>query len=132
MNHFCINLQLPSLNDYIAAINHNRFTGNTFKANVQRDINVFLYMAQKKKILRPVTEYPCCIYCVWTEKSKMRDVDNVQSSIKYILDALVKAKILQNDGVKQIRGIYHQVEYGKEDKVDVYIIEGKSRLEINI
>jgi len=41
---------------------------------------------------------------VWCEKSKHRDPDNISVAKKFILDAMVKEKIIENDGWKQIAG----------------------------
>jgi Holliday junction resolvase RusA-like endonuclease len=130
MNGFKIKMQLPSLNDFLDKVRQHRKIGNSFKKNIENDIGIFITMS--RNTLRPVQEYPCCVFIIWHEKSRKRDVDNVQSAQKFILDALVKRKILLNDNPNRVANIYHQIEYGKDDYVEVYLLEGKSRLEINI
>ena len=39
---------------------------------------------------------------LWVEKNKRRDKDNIAFAKKFIQDALVKEKVLENDGWAQI------------------------------
>ena len=43
--------------------------------------------------LMPVQQ-PCIVHMVFEEANRKRDVDNVESAKKFILDALVRSKIL--------------------------------------
>ena len=91
-----IKTRLPGLNDYISAINHNRYAGNKLKRDTEAEIMSFLYGVQ------PVEKYPLHIEFVWYERTKRRDLDNVASAKKFILDALQKAKIIKGDGQKYV------------------------------
>lgn len=51
--------------------------------------------------------FPLTVTIEWHEKGKKRDIDNVESSIKYILDSFVKAGVLPDDGQKYIKQIRH-------------------------
>jgi Holliday junction resolvase RusA-like endonuclease len=44
---------------------------------------------------------------VWNEPNRRRDPDNVQAGIKFILDGIVKAGILPNDGWKNVAAVEH-------------------------
>ena len=50
----------------------------------------------------------------WVEKTRKRDLDNIAAAKKFIFDALVKAKILKNDGWKNVAGWTDQFSSNKE------------------
>lgn len=50
---------------------------------------------------------PIHIRITWFEENLKRDIDNVASSIKFILDGLVNAGVLQGDNRKWVRQITH-------------------------
>ncbi len=45
---------------------------------------------------------PVAMRYLWVEKNKRRDKDNIAFAKKFIQDALVKEKVLENDGWAQI------------------------------
>jgi len=49
---------------------------------------------------------------IWVEKNRRRDPDNIMGGIKYVLDGIVNAGILKNDGWKQIASIENKFETG--------------------
>lgn len=97
----CINMKLPSLNTYIDRCKYNKNVGNSLKQNVQSDIAKFLTDM-------PVYTKPIFIHFLWVEKKKVkgrkRDLDNICSAKKYILDAMVKLKKIKDDGRKFVVG----------------------------
>lgn len=107
---------LPGLNDYVRAINKNRYTGNKLKQEVQGDISIFL------KHTEPVKN-PCIIHFTWVEKNKKRDLDNVAFAKKFILDALVNEGVLQNDSYRYVRGFTDSFEYEEHQKILIDIEE---------
>lgn len=111
--------RLPSLNEYIHKINRNRYTGNKFKQDIQNEI-AWEIKAQLHglKIKKPVI-----LHITWIEENKRRDVDNVYSAVKYIQDALVQIKVIQNDSRKYVVDVKHKIEYAKESKVIVEMEE---------
>jgi len=50
----------------------------------------------------------------WICKEKRKDKDNVMVGTKFILDGLVKAKVIKNDGWKEIGEIRHSFYTDKE------------------
>lgn len=72
--------------------------------------------------LKPVIK-PCVIYIEWHEKTKRRDADNIQSSQKFVLDAMVANRVLQNDNRRYVKQVYHEIIDDKEDFVVVTIKE---------
>lgn len=100
---------LPSLNEVIEANRRNKYAGAMLKRETQKLIEAYIYISN----LTPV-DYPVVIELSWQEPNNRRDVDNIQSSKKFILDALVEMKILPNDTRKWVTQIYDTVTTDKE------------------
>lgn len=113
---------MPSLNDVIDQNRYNRYAANNFKKNIEEVIGWAIKQALTMKTLKPV-ENPCIIEIEWHEKTRRRDVDNIQSSQKFVLDALVKNKVLKNDSQRYVKQVYHQVYNDNDDFVVVTIKE---------
>ena len=60
---------------------------------------------------------------VWIELNRRRDKDNILAGKKFILDGLVKAGILKNDGWKQVGRFTEDVILGENAGVIVALIE---------
>lgn len=108
INTFTIKAKLPSLNDVIATNRGNKYAGNAYKQSIQELIGWEIKQALTKKTLKPVTK-PCVIYIDWHEKDKRRDVDNIHSSVKFVLDAMVSNKVLINDSRRYVKQVYHEI-----------------------
>lgn len=119
MIQFRIDAQLPSLNDYINKLKgpHGKTLGAVFKA--QTDALCMEYMLPIKAAARALCKAPVLILFKWNEKSKRRDLDNVYSGKKYILDAMQKCGIIDNDNYTHIKGVTDTVIYGEKDFVTV-------------
>ena len=119
MRKYVIPFTLPGLNEYIDAERAHRQKGAAMKRKWQNAV----IMALRDN--RPVQE-PVRIGFVWVEKNRRRDPDNISGfGRKVILDALVKAKILKNDGQKNISGFVGD-KYDVDPKrpcIKVYIYE---------
>lgn len=58
----------------------------------------------------------------WYCKSRRKDPDNISTGIKFLLDGLVTAGVLENDGWAQIGEILHTFEIDKKNpRVEVEI-----------
>lgn len=114
--YFKIPRRLPSLNDYIAKNRSNAYAGAKFKKDVDEAIKYDILFAANKGHLRPVKheEYPVIIEIYWREENAKRDVDNIKSAAKYILDALVGMRFIKNDGQKYVGQIYDKVALDTE------------------
>jgi Holliday junction resolvase RusA-like endonuclease len=123
MGYFIIKAKLPSLNEYVRACRANKYQGAKFKADVEELIGWAIKQAQASGKLSNMGEKPCKVYIDWHEKTKRRDVDNIQSAQKYILDALQKCGIIKNDSRKYVKQIYHTVNDSTEDYVVVRLEE---------
>ena len=123
MNTFEIPFRLPSYNEYIRECRTNKYKGAKFKKEVERGIIYAIEQAVSNKELQSI-EKPCEIYIDWYEENKRRDVDNIQSGQKFILDALVQCGILKNDSRKYVKNIHHKVFDNKGNSyIMVHIVD---------
>ena len=125
MNEFIIEAQLPSLNQYQNACRSHWSKGADFKKDIEELIGWFIKSALTKRTLKKV-EKPCEIFIEWHEATKRRDVDNIQSAQKFILDALQHCKVIKNDSRKYIKQIHHTIIDDKRDFVIVRFEEVES------
>jgi Holliday junction resolvase RusA-like endonuclease len=107
--------ELTDLNSYIQAERGNKFAAAGIKETMTHICS--LYARSLKPIDKRVK-----ITFTWYCKNQKKDPDNIAFAKKFILDALVKSRILVNDGWKQIVGF---TDYFEVD-------ENKPRVEIEI
>lgn len=108
-NEFTIQEKLPSLNEYTNANRRNRYAGANFKEDVEKIIGLYIQQGISSGTLKPMGDTPCEVYIDWYEKTKRRDVDNIQSSQKFILDALQENGVLIKDSRKYVKQVHHMV-----------------------
>lgn len=125
-NILIIDRQLPSLNDYIHKLNNHYQTGAKFKRETEDDIIRYIWLSRVAGTLCKVTEYPVEINIEWHEKDEKRDVDNIKSAVKFILDAMQSAQIIENDGRKFITQIHDTIVNDKKTFVVVEITTAKT------
>ena len=107
---------LPGLNEYTRKNRAHWSKGAEDKRDTQ---DYILWQLPKVKITKPVH-----ITFTWIEPNKKRDKDNIAFAKKYILDAIVKAGILENDGRKQITGFEDKFEVdGENPRVEIELQE---------
>lgn len=121
-NKILINRKLPSLNDVIQKNRQNRYEGARYKSEIESDIAWAIKKAMQEGNLHPV-EKPCIAIIDWYEGDRRRDVDNIQSSAKFILDALVEQKILKNDNRRHVKQVFHTVHDAEKHYVEVRLVE---------
>lgn len=119
MNFLIIDAQLPSLNQYQNACRSHWSRGAEFKKSIESLIGWSIKKAKINGDLQAV-EKPVEVFIEWHEATKKRDVDNIQSAQKFILDALQHFKIIKNDSRKYVKQIHHKVV---DDKKDFVIVE---------
>lgn len=121
--NFVIEGRLESLNDYINACRANRNMGAELKRNTQRLLEFII-----KTQLRGVEiDRPVVIKYRWFEKSRKRDLDNISSfGRKVIQDALVTSRVLKDDGWDSIIGFTDQFFIDKNNpriEVEIEVIK---------
>lgn len=119
MNQYLeIPFRLPGLNEVNNRNRANRYAGAKLKQETDAALGLVINAAHMKPV-----HYPCIVHMLFEEPNRRRDVDNVESAKKFILDALVKAGILENDSPKHVIGAPSFTRYADEAKVIVTIIE---------
>ena len=117
---FVIPGNLPGLNLLIAANRANRYKG----AKLKKDADMQVVTAIRKCHVGVVRGYPVEVRIWFYEKDKRRDIDNVYSGGKYVLDGLQEAGILRGDGQKYVDCLrYIHCTDPHNPRVEVEIIE---------
>ena len=117
---FVINGRLDGLNEYINACRYNKYRANTMK----RENEFMVFLAIKQAKLGKVKNYPVVLQVVFYEPNYRRDLDNVSFATKFILDALVKSGVLEDDGQKYVSGLEYEFKKSKENpRIEVELIE---------
>lgn len=110
--------QLPNLNDYTKACRANKFNGAKMKQDSERIITTYIMQQLSGVKFKGAVK----LSFRWYEPNKRRDLDNVCFAKKFILDALVKSKVIKTDGWQGVAGF-----------TDEFFIDKKSpRIEVDI
>lgn len=114
--------KLPSLNDFLDAQKRHDgryFVGNALKRKCENIISCFIPKdAKGLRLKEPVT-----VDFHFYEQTARRDPDNISGSAhKFILDALVKNKVLQDDSQRYIKGLSDTYDIDKHNpRIEVWI-----------
>lgn len=119
---FKISLKLPSLNEYTASCRAHAQKGASLKRDTEYMICWDIQRAISAKQLRQCSA-PIRLAFEWHERTKKRDADNIAFAKKFILDALVKMRIIVDDGRKYVKGFTDEIIDDKADFVIVKIFE---------
>ena len=121
MQSFFIPGILPGLNEIIASSKSGHGKSNAYarlKNEMMDRIGLFIIQAHLKPVKEAYIEFQ------WHERNRKRDPDNIAAGKKFILDALVKAGILKNDGWAQIIGFHDTFFVDKRNEGVGVIING--------
>lgn len=120
---FTIRGTLPNLNDYITAERTSRFQAASMKKQCE---NIVMHAARNLGKWRP--EGPVYMVYHWYEPNQRRDKDNISGfGRKVIQDALVRAKVLHNDGWKDIVGFEDRFYTDRKNpRIVVEIVEAEN------
>lgn len=117
MNKLIIPGRLAGLNEYISAMNKNRFVGASMKKN---NTEIVYWMAKEQKLKKC---HPVEIIFTWFEPNMKRDKDNIAFAKKFILDGLVEAGVLDGDGWKGYGDFDDRFEVDKKNpRVEVELL----------
>lgn len=111
---------LANLNDYIDV---ERGPYGMKKASAIKKMNTeyVQYQTLNEKPLKDV-DYPLIIQMDWYTKDLKHDPDNISFAKKFILDGLVRNKVLANDGRKQITGFVDNFYVDKvKQRIEVFM-----------
>lgn len=102
--------ELTDLNTYIDAERRNRFKAAKIKKQETEKVYWECKEQKTKKINAPITE----LFIDWYVKDMKKDADNITFAKKFILDGLVMAKVLPNDGRKYINAFSDMIYVDKK------------------
>lgn len=113
--------RLHNLNDLIAAERTNRHMG----AKMKSDDESIVSSAIRRCMGITVIQNPVYMEYKWVEPNKRRDLDNVSSyGRKIIQDALVKTGVLKDDGWNEVVGFSDRFEVDRKNpRIEVLIRE---------
>lgn len=126
-NYFVINTQLPSLNDYQNVCRYNRFAAAKFKKEYEEAIEWAILKGKNSGTLQHITAYPVELDIEWHEKDRRRDVDNIKSAAKFILDGMTKVGLIKDDSRKYIAQIHDTIVDDKKTFVIVRIKDSNNQ-----
>lgn len=95
--------EFTALNEHIGANNRNRFIA----AQIKRDETERAWadtLSQKNRKGLIIENYPIRVHFDWYCVNRKKDPDNIAFAKKYILDGMVKAGLIPNDGWNQVAG----------------------------
>lgn len=109
------------MNDLIAAERTNRHMGAKMKADDESIVSV----AIRRCMGLTVIQEPVCMEYKWVEPNRKRDLDNISSyGRKIIQDAMVKTGVLKDDGWNEVVGFSDRFEVDKNNpRIEVLIKE---------
>ena len=109
MVEFTIYGELPDLNYIVNAAKKHWANYAKLKADYG---DVVTYSALSQGV--PIQDDRVLVSITWYCPNRLKDPDNVSFGIKFVLDGLVAAGVLENDGWKQIGGICHTFRIDKD------------------
>lgn len=102
--------RLPGMNDIVKESKKGRGSYQPYSKMKQYYQTIIYYKAVKLPGFNKVN-----ITIDWYEPNAKRDIDNITAGSKFILDALVKASIIQDDSQRFIKALYHNVYVDKKN-----------------
>lgn len=108
--------ELPDLNRIIAASKQHYGQYSKLK---KENTEFVAWIAKKLPVLSKIN-----LKITWYCKDKRKDKDNISVGIKFILDGLVKAKVIKNDGWNEIGDFEYRFCVDKKNpRIEVEITE---------
>lgn len=106
--YFVIPGELPAMNEMIGQNRLNVYAGAALKKRATKWVEGAVKSAGVQEIAEKVD-----LRCTWYCKNRRKDPDNTASAVKFILDGLVSAGVLENDGWKNVGRISHEFAIDK-------------------
>ena len=121
---FVIKGKLPGLNDYLKA-ERSFYKGHSCGNDMKQSYQMLVSNAIRTSLRRQTVKYPITIHYSFYEPNKRRDLDNIAAvAHKFIQDALVKCRIIENDGWQYIKGFSDEFHVDRHNpRIEVTLIE---------
>lgn len=113
--------RLDNLNDYTKECRANKFAGNRCKARNEDIITGYI----EEQLSGVHFKGKTYLHFRWIERDRMRDLDNICFAKKFILDALVRNKVLETDGWRGVWGFTDEFDVDALNPRIEVVIEGR-------
>ena len=120
INAFTVRSKLPGLNELIAANRGGWHEGARLKKETDTLIRLCIRAARNRGECWPVRDQ-CAVLFYWHERNHRRDLDNIFSAKKFILDAMTAEGLIKNDSQKYVGALADRFTLAQEDSVTVVI-----------
>lgn len=111
---------LIGLNEYINLCRRNRYEAAEKKKEIENRLIIEILQQSRGKKINQQAKFHFC----WYIRNKMQDPDNICFAKKFILDSIVKARLMKNDGWNEVKGFQDDFFIDKENpRVEVKIEE---------
>ena len=110
--------EFETLNPYI-----NAERGNRYAAAKIKEVETYRAELIAKVSGVKISRYPVSLYFYWYRQNKKTDPDNIEFAKKFILDGLVKAGVLSDDGWDEIKEIRSKFGLSDNPSVVLTIVE---------
>lgn len=121
MQKLVIHGRLPGRNEAEKAARSHWSKG----AKMKREYTDLIYFECLSQHIMPF-ENKVNITVTFYEKDRRRDDDNVISSLKWILDGIVKARVIKDDSPKYVKLYINEIKYDKDfPRIEVEINESE-------
>lgn len=112
--------RLPGLNEYTRACRSHWAVGAKLKRESTELVAACARAARVGRFSGPVT-----VACRWVERDARRDLDNVAFGMKFVLDGLVEAGVIEDDDQRHVDGISSEFAMDRENPRVVISITGE-------
>ena len=121
-NKIIIYGELMDLNNFIDKQRANRYGGASAKKKETDKCAIYIKQAMNKGLR--VDKLPVHLNISWYMRNKRKDKDNIAFAKKFILDGMIQARLIRNDGWKEISGFTDEFHVDKNNpRVEVTIYE---------
>lgn len=98
-------------------------------AKLKNDETLIVALTAKAQLRGVKIIKPVLVDISWFEQNSKRDIDNIASGVKFILDGLVQAGVLKNDSQKYVVGLVNKFYVDKDNpRVEVKLVEIRRKL----
>lgn len=98
-------------------------------AKLKNDETLIVALTAKAQLRGVKIIKPVLVDISWFEQNSKRDIDNIASGVKFILDGLVQAGVLKNDSQKYVVGLVNKFYVDKDNpRVEVKLVEIRRNL----
>lgn len=115
--------RLPGMNEYQEACRRSAVEGGRMKREATDSVAWCAKAAGVSALRTPID-----VRVTWVEPNMRRDKDNIRAGMKFVLDGLVEAGAIPNDGWRQIGSLSDDFKVNKDNpRVVVEITESEER-----